>query len=123
MAPKYASAYYFRGSIYVKQGNDKQAMNDMNKAIELDPKMSEAYFIRGAAYYSLGNYQQVVEDLNKVINLKSGADKIKLGAHAILGNAYSKLGNIEQATSEWKIAAKLGDKGAQNLLRGKGIAW
>jgi tetratricopeptide (TPR) repeat protein len=121
--PYNAQAFFNRGMIYFMKKEYSQAVADFNRTIDIVPKSTNAYVFRGSAYLSLGNYQQTIEDLNKAIELNPRSDKIRSEAHAIRGNAYSKLGNNEQAISEWKTAAGLGHKGAQNLLKQKGIDW
>jgi len=39
------------------------------------------------------------------------------------GVAYHKLGNTQRAIENYKIAARLGNKGSQDFLRQEGIEW
>lgn len=48
---------------------DLQAIEDCNKAIELDPKDAVAYSIRGCAYKNKGNFDRAIEDYDKAIDL------------------------------------------------------
>ena len=117
--PQLAEAYNNRGTAYGKLGNQQQAINDYNKAIELNPQDADAYFNRGNAYGKLGNHQQAIKDYSKAIELNpQDAD-----AYYNRGNAYAKLGNAQRAFENLKIAARLGHKGSQDILRSKGIEW
>ena len=58
-------------------------------------------------------------DYNKAIELfPSYAD-----AYYSRGQAYGRLGNYKQAVADMKIAANLGKKEAQDVLRKRGIDW
>jgi tetratricopeptide (TPR) repeat protein len=46
------------------------AMQDANKAIEIDPDSSQAYLNRGRAYLKLNDYQKAIADFNRAIKLK-----------------------------------------------------
>jgi regulator of sirC expression with transglutaminase-like and TPR domain len=44
-------------------------------------------------------------------------------AYYLRGLAYGSLGNRNQEIADMKIAARLGDKGAQDYLRKQGFDW
>ena len=120
--------YSSRGSAYSSLKNYQQAIEDYSKAIELNPddllanKYNICYDIyndRGFAYYRFGNYQQAINDFSKAIELNP---QFAIAYHN-RGVAYSKLSNTQQAIENYKIAARLGLKEAQDLLRSKGIEW
>ncbi len=55
---------------YVDSGLRKdadKAVQDYNKAIQLDPDCLEAYFLRGQTYERKGEYDKAIHDLNKTI--------------------------------------------------------
>lgn len=79
-----AAAYNRRGSLYnslamLKAVADKnipaadnlrgKAINDLNKAIQLDVNYSEAYGNRGFAYYNAKNYSAAIRDFDRAIQL------------------------------------------------------
>lgn len=117
--PKDAAAYYNRGLAYHKLGNYKQAIKDYDKAIDFNSKYAEAYRDRGAVYITLGNYKQAIMDCDKTIELEPK----NATAYYNRGLAYGKLGNLQQTLNDFKIAAKLGDETAQDILNEQGIAW
>ncbi|MGD0662389.1 MAG: tetratricopeptide repeat protein [Syntrophorhabdales bacterium] len=57
------------GNAYKALGDQKQAIMDYNKAIELNPKLAEAYYNRGNAYEVLGDQRQAAVDHEKAIAL------------------------------------------------------
>jgi len=62
-------AYVNRGLANSHLGNHKQALEDSNKAIELDPKNSIAYANRGFTYQKLGNNKQSINDYKTAARL------------------------------------------------------
>ena len=117
--PRDSVAYYNRGNAYYKLGNYQQAIKDYNRAIELNPQYANAHYNRGTAYSNIGDYQQAIKDYNKAIELNPQYEK----AYYNRGVTYAKLGNTKLAIENLKIAARLGDKEAQDYLRSKGIDW
>jgi regulator of sirC expression with transglutaminase-like and TPR domain len=145
--------YINRGAVYNGLGNYRQAIEDLNRVIEIKPGYAEVYINRGAAYNGLGNYKQAIEDCDRAIKIKPGyaeaytnrgnayyglgnyrqaiedydrAIKIKPGlaeAYSNRGVAYASLGNINLAVNDLKTAAKLGHERAKNFLRSQGISW
>ena len=119
LKPDYAMVYYSRGEAYLNLGNYEQAIGDYSKAIELKPDLVEAYYRRGLSYVGLGNYQQAINDCTKAIELKPDLVEAYYGR----GLSYVVLGNYEQALADFKIAARLGHKDAQDLLIRRGDQW
>ena len=54
--------YYLRGLCFMSQENNKNALSDFTKVIELDKTFDKAYIMRGLVYYALENYQKAIED-------------------------------------------------------------
>jgi tetratricopeptide (TPR) repeat protein len=151
LEPREAMAYLSRGSCYVNLGNYQQAIKDYDKAIELEPQNTRLYHYRGACFGKLGNYQQAIADYNKAIQLNPqlaesysgrGFCYAKLGSYQLAirdynkaiefdpldamtyynrGSAFGKLSNYQQMVEDIKVAARLGDKIAQDFLRSQGI--
>ena len=119
LKPDYAEAYVKRGVAYGSLSDYQQAIKDFTNAIQLKPDYTEAYYNRGVTYVKLGNYQQAIEESTKAIQLKPDYAE----AYFFRGTTYVILGNYQQAINDYKIAARLGDKGAQDFLREQGISW
>ncbi len=119
LKPDYAMAYINRGFSYDELENYQQAIKDYTKAIELKPDLAEAYNLRGIVYARLGNEQRAIGDCSKAVELKPDLAE----AYYIRGSAYSILGNEQQAIADFKIAARFGDKQAQDVLIKQGIQW
>jgi len=68
-AYKVATTYYNRGFNKGKLGDYTGALQDYNKAIELDSSMAYAYYNRGFAKYRLGNLKGACSDWRKAQEL------------------------------------------------------
>ena len=60
-------AYNNRGAAYAVLGQYATALEDYDKAIQLDPDDTMAYYNRGVAYKELGRYHRAIEDYDRVI--------------------------------------------------------
>ena len=60
--PKWAVAYYNRGSAYEKRGEIDKSIADYTKAIRLNPTLARAYYNRGLAYSRNGDKTKAEED-------------------------------------------------------------
>jgi tetratricopeptide (TPR) repeat protein len=115
--PKDAEIYVARGISYRKLGNYQQSIQDYDQAIQLNFKDATVYFLRGLSYYNLGDCGQAIKDYDKAIEL----DPHYAMAYGARGMAYLKLGDQHKGFEELKIAARLGDEGAENYLKSEGI--
>lgn len=114
-----ATDWFEKGLKFLSTDNYKEALNAFNKVIELNPNNGAVYIGRGISYTALGNYQQAIDDFNKSIRLNPQYEE----AYRNRGIVYGILENEPSAIENLKIAAKLRDKMAQDILRRKGIEW
>lgn len=68
--PKTAVDLYNAGMIKYDAGNYKKAIEDFDKAIELDPKNAEIYNERAAAKHGLKDYSWAIADYSTSIELE-----------------------------------------------------
>lgn len=73
----------------------------------------------GHKLYSSGRYAEAIDAFDTAIGLNSNYPI----AYHNRGIVYHKLGNHKQCVNDFKAAAKLGHKKAQQFLRSKGILW
>ena len=60
-----------RGYNYVQLGQYERAIQDYDKAIQLDPNEASAYYLRGVAYGQLGEHVEASADKAKACSLDS----------------------------------------------------
>jgi protein O-mannosyl-transferase len=96
-------AYTNRGGEYNSLGNYRQAIEDLNRAIEIKPGYAEAYNNRGIAHGYLGNYRQAIDDYSRAIEIKPGYAR----AYNNRGTAYAYLGNHRQAIEDFSRAIEI----------------
>ncbi len=64
-----AVSYGNRADCYLKTGNQKKALKDLNKAIKLDPEYGWAYYMRAQIYLDQEEYEKAEADLSKAQSL------------------------------------------------------
>jgi len=133
--PNNSKAYFFRGRRYMAEDNYQQAIRDFSKAIELDPQNYEPYKFRGLMFNIIGNYEMAIKDYDRAIamNQSEAALYFFRGLAYIDKYTIMKGGEphfqrkdeeqVKQAFNDIMIAARLGDKNAQDYLRGNGVTW
>ena len=67
MNPEDFIAYNNRGLAYANKGEFNAAIQDYDKAIELNPQSADAYINRGNAYDEKGEFDTAIQDYNKAI--------------------------------------------------------
>ena len=103
MSPHKARPYNNLANVYLKQGNIKQALEDLNKSVELDPVYPEAFDSRCGAYIQQGDLVKAISDCNKSISLNPRNPK----AYHNQGLIYEKQGNASMAVLNFNKAIEL----------------
>ena len=88
---------------YAVRDNYNPAIEDFNKAIELNPNYAEAYSNRGLVYAKKGDYDRAIEDLNKAIEL----DPNYAEAYNNRGIAFEGEGDYDRAIANYTKAIQL----------------
>ncbi|GCA85499.1 TPR repeat-containing protein YrrB [Microcystis aeruginosa NIES-2522] len=99
LAPR-AAWYYNRGILYYNQQKYKLALDDYNKAIELNPNLAQAYNNRGNLYYNQQKYELALADFNKAIELNRNFAE----AYYNRGGIYYNLQKYDLALSDYSKA-------------------
>jgi tetratricopeptide (TPR) repeat protein len=58
-----------KGYDHYKANRQKQAIEELSQAIEIDPQNAKAYFWRARAFIRLGQFDNAIADLNEVVEL------------------------------------------------------
>jgi tetratricopeptide (TPR) repeat protein len=93
--PQLQEAYYYLGSIAVKQGRTTDAIFELQAAIGIDPQDSDALYLMGLAQLKAGKPQLAVDAFTKAIEF------VPTGwcePYTQLTLAYGKLSRAPQAT-------------------------
>lgn len=103
---------YNRGMMRSRLGDREGAIQDFNRAIDLNPDYGEAYTNRGAEKDEMGDYSGAILDYDKAIQIDPN-DTI---AWFNRGNSCFNLGLVEDACADWRKAYELGDESAKERL-------
>ncbi len=113
-----ADTYIEKGVSSFNLGKFREAIEYFNKVIELNPCNPSAYYNRGSVKYECGDTVEAIVDFNRAIELNPGNSK----AYLYRGRARLVLiGNDNEAISDFKKAAELGNKEAQKIINEMGI--
>ena len=100
----FAYPYKRRPNIaYDSRGKVGLAIEDHNKAIELNPDDAEAYYNRGVAYGVKGEVYHAIVDFTKVIELNPDDAE----AYYNRGVVYHAKGDYDRAIADYNMAIKL----------------
>lgn len=101
-----------KGTLASAYGDEKTAIAQFQKAIEMDPKRGDAYFHQGISYGEMGNYPKAISALSRAIEL----DPQKGAYYYGRGRVYLMSGESEKAIIDFKHAAALGNPDARRYL-------
>jgi tetratricopeptide (TPR) repeat protein len=98
--PRDDIGFLHRGALQLAMKSLEDAIDDINKAIELNPKRSQSYYTRAQAYAATESLEKAMEDYTRSISLNPKSAQ----AYVSRGNIYAKLGNNEKALADWSKA-------------------
>jgi Tfp pilus assembly protein PilF len=114
-----AEEYFQKAFQFIDAGHPREAVDLLNLAIEKNPRYVEAYHNRAVMYIYLKKYREAIADFTKAIEL----DPSRAAPYAGRGHAREITGNPAEALSDYKMAARLGDKAVGDHLKSKGVSW
>jgi Flp pilus assembly protein TadD len=95
--------YTNRGLAWIDANEPKRALEDFNKALEINPRSALAYTNRGAYHFFHENYEQSLADYARAILLDFTAPQAYIGR----GRSLYKLGRREEAIEDLRQAMRL----------------
>ena len=102
-SPNNFENYVSRATERANAGNYQEALNDFNKAVELNPKIDNvAYLNRASAKYDLGDSQGAIDGYNQIIKFNPIPNYIDM--------AYYGLGTVKFDQANYQEAIKNFDK-------------
>ncbi len=111
-----SSRWFETGLQLRREKKINEAINALNKAIELNPTY-KSYVERGKTYNKSRKYYEAIRDFNAAIDLKPNYGK----AYYYKGRSLIKLGRFKSGKKEIKKAARFGHREAKYWLKLKGI--
>lgn len=98
-------AYYYRGRAYWynRQGDLQRALEDFNRAADLDPRHHETYDYRGDVYFKLGNDERALWDFEQAIRLRPNY----AAAYYRRGEVYRRRGETDKALADYRKCVSL----------------
>jgi len=95
-----ANSYYQLGLRYFEEGQQRPALKEIERAVELDPKNAVYRNSYGLVYFSLGEYALSEAQFKRALRLDPSYTDI----HANLGMVYSEMERYDLAVKEYAIA-------------------
>lgn len=105
--------YVNRGLAYMEAGDELNALEDLNKGINLDDKRAVAYINRGIIHEHQGNLLQSLADFTKAIELQNEARQPTAQAYNNRGIVKGKLGLYDEAIEDFEEALRLDSRYAE----------
>lgn len=90
-----------RAHCYKRLHAMSKAMEDFNRAIELQPQNAERYWRRGLLYEELGDLDKALSDYNETINLERSSYTYLVSR----GDLYRKQGAYQSAIDDYTMAS------------------
>ncbi len=115
---KSAHSYTGRGYKFLDKGEYQKALNDFNKAIELNPKYSRVYYNRGIVFYDTEYYQKAIDDYTRAIEL--GFKHYDVFNNR--GLSYAAINKFDSATSDYTSALMINPNQADTYVN-RGISY
>jgi tetratricopeptide (TPR) repeat protein len=105
-----AEIYFYRGNANYAAHNFKDAIQDYDRAIQLNPQLAVAYYKRGLAYAAgLGEYERAIQDFDQAIQI----DPQNADAYDDRGLAFRALKKYEKAFQSFNHAIELNPNDAR----------
>lgn len=98
--PDNVEALVRKGVTLYDAGDFLEAEKPLNQAVKLSPMLFKAVYNRGKNRLGLKNFEGAMSDLQKAVSIRPGHRL----ANEYLGDAYSKLGEMQLARKYWNIA-------------------
>lgn len=109
--PQHWAGWKMLGVVYSHLGGSAEALQPMQKAVELRPNDAEAHNNLGITLSDLGRHAEAVASFRRAVKLKPGY----VIAHSNLGAALHKLGRFKEAEASCRQALKLDPRYADAL--------
>ena len=97
------SFYIYRGITYILTSRFDRALDDFDKAVQLDPNCANSYNNRGTAWYQKGDFDKALDDFDKAVQLNPNFAV----AYNNRGAAWYQKGDFDKALADSTKAIQL----------------
>lgn len=108
--PKSARLWHLQGLAHDRLRKFPEALNDFNKALQLDPALDDALDQRGSVYFKMGRMKESGEDFDKFIKLKPS----EFPAHWRRGIVLYYLGRFKEGHQQFEAYQKVDGNDVEN---------
>ena len=98
--------FYGKGEANYKAGKYEAAVKDLREAVRLSPDWEDPHYVLALALAELGKLPEAIDEFKQVVRLAI-KDEPKILALYNMGNAYSDIGQYQQAIESYQAAIKL----------------
>ncbi|HVM59505.1 MAG TPA: tetratricopeptide repeat-containing glycosyltransferase family protein [Verrucomicrobiae bacterium] len=102
-APKDGQACFLLGMVLHKTGRDKEAIQWLSQAAEIQPESAKVFSGLGCAHYAMGDDSRAADCFAQSIRL----DPQHADAYYSMGNACYRMGQLERAVTLYRTAVEL----------------
>jgi tetratricopeptide (TPR) repeat protein len=104
--PDHAALHHQRGRVLARVGRNHEAINENERAVELDPTFTRALIELGKLFQKTDRNSDAAMRLEQAV--AAGADYADV--HFLLGNLYRRQGLVSQARTAYKRALVINNK-------------
>jgi tetratricopeptide (TPR) repeat protein len=104
------SVYLLKGNAMLALGHYEQALDTLDRGLELDDENTELWTIRGKALIEIGNYQQALECFLKTRSLNMRDDVLSEETETYIGLCYLQLDDIVNADLKYSDLIGMGSE-------------
>lgn len=125
-SPNSAEGYIERGVAYALKGDYYSAVDDFDRAIEMEPGNPRAYYHRGVASFGNNDYSSAWDDFNKAIGMDPDYAKAYYGRAVAYYDMSHGDKRFNETVSDYEKAVSLGlvlDHPFDQILDQSNIAW
>src|SRR6266853_1363284 len=115
VVPEWSCVHSYIGYCHTELGQREEAVKAYDRALQIRPNSAYARAQLGSSFVQLGRYRQGIEDLNRAFRMEPKLRET-WNYQAALADAFTQLGQIEEALDVYKEAA-----GASSAVRRRAL--
>lgn len=104
--PDHKQALVSRGAARLNDERHAGAIEDFNRAIELDESYARAFHLRGLAHEKGGDHDSAIDDFNRALEI----DPDYGAAYYSRASLFNKIGRSEDAASDMQMVAQMTER-------------